>query len=151
MLPNELPNWFDQKAAEYQEAKAAHIEGMSVKFEEGKLEGDTTGFERGYKEGEVVGYNKGLAENANVPDGVFTEQELLNAKAEGDAAARAELQPHIEALGGQVTALQAEVADLKAAFEVDKAAAVSAKQAEMLADFESAEIDNAAVIAKYKV
>lgn len=53
------------------------------------------------------------------------------------------LSSQIDQLGAQVEVLKGQVADV--------GVAVAAKQAEMLADFEGAELDNAAVIAKYKV
>jgi flagellar biosynthesis/type III secretory pathway protein FliH len=107
--------WFDKNITELQEVKTQVVEDLAVKREEGRLEGDGTGYERGFKEGKVVGYNEGLAENENIPDGVFTEQELQNAKAEGEAAGRAAMQPQIDELSQKLSALQVEFDGLKAA------------------------------------
>jgi flagellar biosynthesis/type III secretory pathway protein FliH len=114
--------FFDKQIGELQAAKETYLQEIAVAKEEGKLEGDGAGYERGYKQGEIDGYNKGLAENENVPDGVFTEQEVANAKEEGKAEVRAELQPQIDSLGSQIAAMQVELDGLKAQGEADKVA-----------------------------
>lgn len=73
----DLNVWFDGQIGELQEAKAQYVGDLAAK--------------------DIEGYNRGLAENVNVPDGVYTEEELANAKAEVDAKVRAEMQALVDA------------------------------------------------------
>lgn len=62
---------------------------------------------------------------------------------------QADMDAEVAPLQTQLAALQAKV-DAIGDVDAKIAAAVSAKQADMLADFKNAELDNAAVIAKYE-
>jgi flagellar biosynthesis/type III secretory pathway protein FliH len=140
--------WFEKNINELQEVKTQVVEDLAVKREEGRLEGDGTGYERGFKEGEVVGYNKGLAENENVSDGVFTEQEVENARQAGDQAARAELQPQIDELNSKLSAMQIELDGLKAqsdAKELEHKEAIKALKLGYAAKIRDTQVDDMAL------
>ena len=106
-----------------------------------------------YKSGYDVGYAEGKA-SVVLPsvegEKLYTQGDMdaLAAVAK-DEQAKADLavyQPQIDALNESVAALQVKVDG----FEAEKMAAVDAKVAELVAEFEAAEVDNAALIAKYK-
>lgn len=107
----DLIAYFDGQISVLQEAKGQYTADLQAKLDEG--------FSSGKAVGDAEGYARGLAENANVPDGVFTQEELDRAKAEADAAARAELQPQLAALNEKIAALELQV-------QVDRDAAVVA-------------------------
>jgi hypothetical protein len=107
----DLIAYFDGQIAVLQEAKGQYTADLQAKYDEGHAVGQAAG--------DAAGYARGLAENVNVPDGVFTQEEMDNAKAEADAAVRAELQPQLAALAEKVAALETQA-------QVDRDAAVTA-------------------------
>lgn len=83
-------------------------------------------------------FDEGVKQNGTPGDKIFSLEEM-----------NAELKP----LQDKIVALEASVASLEQAAQAHPTAiaeAVEAKQAEMLADIESADVDNQALIQKYK-
>ncbi len=107
-----------------------------------------------YKEGYDVGYAEGKASIVLPSDDgekIYSQGDMDKlaavAKEEQSAADVALFQPQIDALAEKVAAMQV----LVDGFAVEKEAAVASKVAELIAEFENVELDNVALIAKYKV
>lgn len=90
----DLIAYFDGQISVLQEAKGQYTADLQAKLDEG--------FSSGKAVGDAEGYARGLAENVNVPDGVFTQEEMDKARAEKDA----EYQPQLAALNEKVAALE---------------------------------------------
>lgn len=114
-------------------AAKAELEQVPAKLEAAKAEAFQAGKAEGLVEGEQIGFEKGVAKagEAGGSDKIYSQ---------------AELDEKLAPLAAQVADLQAKVDG----FPAELAAAVGAKQAEMLADFEQAQMDDQAFIAKYK-
>lgn len=121
------------------------IDSAAVGLEEEKAASYKAGYDTGYAEGKasVVLPSEG-------GDKIYSQADMDNlaavAKAEQQKADQDLFQPQIDKLSADMAAMQVVVDG----FEADKQAAVEAKVQELVAEFEAAEVDNAALIAKYK-
>ena len=137
----DLIAWFDGQIASLQEAKQAHLDAVAVAREEGKLEGDQSGYARGYEEGKAaIELPAPVLEDGSVnPEAQYTQQQMNDAVNTGKEEVRMEMQPQIDQLVGQVSALSAELEALKAIPAVDveaaKIEAIGAFKAELKAKY----------------
>ena len=98
----------------------------------------------GEKAAHDAGFDEGIASAGTVNQGdkIYSEEEL-----------QAELTPlkeKIAVVEGKVEELKLAAAQAAVDAEAAQIAAVEAKQAEMVADFEAAQVDDAAFLGKYK-
>lgn len=124
-------------------------------------EAEQAKYDAGFAAGEVQGIEKGKAMiqvgDASNPDAIYTQAQLSAAVSAGmeqqkteDALVISEKEAQLSTATFRIDTLTQQFDAYKVSSAEDQKSAVAAKQSEMLADFINAEIDNAAVIAKYK-